>query len=136
MRASIRDRLASATREHGLDSGGRIRWLASQFENYLERWLAFCEMAEIPMRSLLRDDLLAAIEIGAEEFTALVSREDVSRRTESTWLRFSNALNDVRAGADRSEALRLREVFAEVKEALKEEDGQPGATDNPDDAQR
>jgi len=101
------------------DPPARVRWLAEQLENYVERWLAFATIPAMQSPALLQDDLFAMIEIGTETMSAkLASISDVPETTR-TWERFTEELAAVRNSFPKTDATRLRTAFQAFARALR-----------------
>jgi len=91
----------------------RLRWLAEQLENYVERWIGFGEALE--------GDLFAVVEIGARLTDEELRRAPRPSGVQGAWDAFVEAVPAIRAGAHPRPAV-LRELLSRFRAAL--EDGQ------------
>jgi hypothetical protein len=104
LRASLLDRLKEASGQDGFTS--RLRWLAGELENYVERWIGFGVAVSIAPSAMLGDDLTEMIDVAVE----IIDGEAKGAPAEAwaAWQEVRATLAKVRACADWSEVPALR----------------------------
>lgn len=108
LRASLAQRLATQPEP------ARLRWLADQLENYLERWLAFRSLgAASPPAD---DELFAMLELGCEAVTNELRR--ATPATATAWSTLAGLVARVREHGDEDLIGQLRPALAQVRSSL------------------
>ncbi|HEX8455440.1 MAG TPA: hypothetical protein VF647_25395 [Longimicrobium sp.] len=95
LEALLRGHLAEQP-DHGLS---RLRWLADQLENYVERWIGSGE-------AMLDGDLFAMVEIGADLTHEEIRRAPRLPGMQGAWDEFSEVLSGARTGTQMPAQLR------------------------------
>jgi hypothetical protein len=91
----------------------RLPWLADQLENYVERWVGFCEAFAAPPATQVAGDLFAMIEIGA----AAMDRT-LGPAPPPSWRAFTATVNSLRSTRAPFDPVRLRHAFIVVREQI------------------
>jgi hypothetical protein len=86
----------------------RVQWLSLQLEEYVERWLGFCQVTRVPNAALIDGALFGMIEICAEAVDSQI-QEWKEQSTPRAWQEFRSSLRDIREDTDWAKATqRLR----------------------------
>lgn len=119
MRDSLERALESESRGKEWDARDRVLWLSEQLEEYVERWIGFCELPSLPMSSLLVSDLFGAVEIGAEVLGAYLREYAATKDVQAAYGDFGAALRRVRVATRNAEAQALKEQMTVLRVALR-----------------
>lgn len=84
----------------------RLRWIRNEIENYLDRWIAFAAFDDIPLKSLLADDLFAMVLIAIDVYEQELRRSSYAHRAQ--WDRFVSQISQLQRSRDRREISQLR----------------------------
>ena len=116
LRGSLLGSLKEASGHDGFTSGMRLRWLAGELENYLERWIGFGVAVSSVPSAMLGDDLTEMIDVAAEVIDA--EARGASAEAQAAWQEVRAALAKVRACADWSEVPALRATLKRWSEMI------------------
>ncbi|HEX8673139.1 MAG TPA: hypothetical protein VF710_14690 [Longimicrobium sp.] len=109
LEALLRGHLAEQP-DHGL---ARLRWLADQLENYVERWIGFGE-------GMFEGDLFAMVEIGVALTDEEIRRAARLPAVQGAWDEFSEVLSGIRTGSQTP--AQLREPLTRFRATLLQEE--------------
>lgn len=115
LRIALQRELEKESKQRRFGSSERLRWLAGELQNYLERWLAFQTLTP-GVATARNDDLFAMIEVGTETL-AFELRAATKNQCDTEFHLLVRALADVRKG-DTMKAERLRPLLADFRKRL------------------
>jgi hypothetical protein len=118
LEASLRTHLLEATEEFSFDSGSRIRWLIDHVEEYIDRWVGFCDLPNSSMTSLMNGDFFGVVEIGLKVLGEELANIKMSPEAEATWKRYCIVVCEIRESHDRALIPQIVSGIQEMRNAL------------------
>ena len=118
LRQSLAERLETAEPRVRSRPDARARWVATQLENYVERWLAFSTVSTTTAEGLTRGNLFGALVVGNRTLGEIVAELPDGHPARAAWAKFNAQVESIQRDARTVEAERLRPMLAIVAEAL------------------
>ncbi len=116
MAESLRSRFKAETRD--VTPKERWRWLLDHVDEYLDRWIAFCNADSVTMSSHIHSDLhvvlLMGVDLLEEELASLASSHPLKK----TWQSFSELVRGIHSETSKDITKELNTRLAVVQREL------------------
>ena len=114
--ASIKENLDVATVGRG--TADRLVWLFAHLEEYLGRWIGFCNIDAIQMASVVQCDLHTLLLIGISTIEEELQHAEAASHLRKEWSQFVQLVRAINANSSKDVGRQLETKLAAVQREL------------------